>query len=277
MRYVIATLPRSGSFLASQLIEEYLVRKYKYKRLPFYEYLCYTTTEREEGTVECSIENDEITFSCTDNKLDSANEIAKRMTLLNYQSQQGITYLNKLVWPSSPDYTFQHYAKQGYAFIYIERDDVLAQIASFIVAVKSKTWHNTTSDMNHLNPGTTNKLKDIGDTFEIGRELVDRQLMYLAQMRNISNWTNSRTVHYEDFANDYDRLFHDLEFNDYKKYLPDYDFVQSKPSTNISDPKKIIKNYDEALGWVDEISNELLSHTHRLNYQVNVENRTIIT
>lgn len=274
MKYVIGTLPRSGSFLASQLIEEYLVRKYKYKRLPFYEYLSYSTVKKPQGTVECLIENDEITYNFTDAIVDEDNELAKRMTLLNYQAHNDITYLNKLIWPSSPDYAWQFYARQGYAFIFIERKDVLQQIVSFVLASKTGEWHNRLDSQEIIE--ANEKFKDLKETFAIGRDAIERQLIFLAQMRNIAPWTNHRTVQYEDFANNYDQLFIDLQFDDYKKYLPNFDFVKSKPSKASSDPSKILTNYEEACEWVDEINNELSGNNHPKQHETFLQNRTTI-
>jgi LPS sulfotransferase NodH len=255
MKYALCCLPRSGSFLASQLLEEYAVNKYGYGRSPFYEFLCTTTLKNTNGFIKAKIKNGELIAQEGIKKERDPNvEIANRLELIDRQAKKGKYYLNKIIYRSSPITTMQYLARNGYYFGFIERRDMLAQVVSHVVASKTNKWHHDANNRN-FNFGK-DETEFVWKAIEIKKDFIDQKVFFLKDMRDYYNWVNHSVVYYEDFKDDYGVFFEQMGLDDYKDVLPDFEFIKSKPTKKF-EPEDIIKNYDEVKQWIVDAKKQL--------------------
>ena len=219
MKYVILSPPRTGSFLACQLLEEYLINKYplEYARTPFYELF------NRPGRTEASV-------ILSNDKLKAAHKgigVSTNKSILELMDKSPYNYLVKLGYKNVSQ--LKWLIEKGYKVITTFRGDFNDQLNSYAECLLTNKWHSYIKNPDKINFGSSyayeQRVRSI-NTIDIEpyRKALTK---YNTINFEISKSVNAQFIKLEDFQDDYDQFYLALGLTDFKQYVPNYDFIVS--------------------------------------------------
>ncbi len=261
-RFVIATLPRCGSYLACQLLEQYLLKKYpdNYLPSPFYEWFCKGTINRFKSA-EIVYKAGQLDTLIKDkpNVVDFDSEIKNRLEVIESLVAEDKFSLVKLVYSVNPEKCNNYFSENSlFKKVYLVRD-VRQQIASRIIADRTFNWHKVKDH----SLGAKNSFSDEQTPRDIGVRAKKKEVnnyyrhyqKYLKQIeQKKKQYPNSVTIlNTEDIFNDYSHLYRSLGLGDWEEYIQDFDFLKSE-----SQKSKELLNLPEFNQWISELESQKL-------------------
>lgn len=259
INYILASLPRSGSYLIAQLLERYLLARYpdKYLASPFYEFFCEGTINRTKNLHVDYVDGQLLTSER--DKVNFDSEINHRMGVMESLKQDGKMSLFKLMFNVNPAFVNQYFLNNlDYHMVFIYRRNAVDLMLSRLVANNFRSWHNFKQEEARYQPtGTKNSVTDEIPSvpphrITVREGYVNKQLTvqgrYIHRMENRLARGNSTVLDYDAVIADYSKVYEALGIHDWKDYIKDFDFIVTKPCDE--NFKRIITNYDEVVSWV---------------------------
>lgn len=250
---IIASLPRSASYLAAQLVEEYLIRRYPLstKRLPFYEMFCVGNICRTKNIAM----HPNLSISEVD-KIDFEAECRNRIRILHEQRLAGYECVFKLMYNVNPRFVNDHYEAISMPALYITRDPAEAMMSRIVASIRNE-WHTFKDDSQRFELFAKNSYTDhrtvrpkenlVPRTVKRERidKLVNVQKQFNEHMDNRFDLRPNITykIDYAEFVNDYPAIYEALGFKDWAQYITDFDFVKTVPCEE--EFNELILNHEE--------------------------------
>ena len=225
-KFIVLVSPRSGSFLACQLLEQYLINKYpNYAKSPCYE--LYTRA----GSGLYSLTYSPANGLEIQKKKVGAHTSREKLELIKKCDSEGVNFVAKVSYKNIE--AINWYRENGYQIIATLRRDIESQITSYHLGQKSGIWHNYSKTGNNLNFGNSKfvpldfyKGSSSMKLDEIARSKCANSIS--THTRRIEEIGPDCMVYLEDFQDDYDQFYLALGLTDFKQYVPNYDFIVSK-------------------------------------------------
>ena len=164
-----------------------------------------------------------------------SEECAKRKAELLEEVKNGFYPITKnIVGPGFPVDVHPFLRELGYKILRVHRRDLKEQFLSHEIC--KRTFYHSKK----IRPRRREILP-----FSIPKEHFDEFMMYQKQLQGM---TSDAVIYYEDFVNDYDRVFTAIGVQDHKQYIYDYDFLISEKITE-EDRWSYVQNKEEVDSW----------------------------